>query len=146
MKPFLFMLLFLLILALPACSNQNTMQGRNNSSAERPSVLEDGVWPDNVYTEGLAVPPGTVDWAVLDTAKGYCAVFLVDVTEEEYRAYMDLLEEDGFFLVQEVSEEVKGQNGISIGTVLSDRAKELSISYVADGLGIYISLITEPDA
>ena len=144
MKKLILVIMLVSVLALTACSN--TTHDANNSSTESLIMLDAGVWPENDYTEGLAVPPGTVSWAVLDTAKGYCSINLVDLTDDEYNAYMELLKEDGFSIIEEVSEEIKGQNYVSVGTVLSNEDKGLSISYIPGSLSIYISFITEPDA
>ncbi len=145
MKKSLFIISFILVivLALTACSKQNSTQDTNNSPSESLTMLDEGVWPENEYTEGLSVPPGTVSWAVLDAAKGYCGISLIDLTDDEYNAYMELLKEDGFSIIEEVSEEIEGQNYVSIGTVLSNKEKSLSISYIPNNLGIYISFTTE---
>lgn len=68
MKKSLFIISFILVivLALTACSKQNSTQDTNNSPSESLTMLDEGVWPENEYTEGLSVPPGTVSWAVLD--------------------------------------------------------------------------------
>ena len=145
MKKSLFIISFILVivLALTACSKQNSTQDTNNSPSESLTMLDEGVWPENEYTEGLSVPPGTVSWAVLDAAKGYCSISLIDLTDDEYNAYMELLKEDGFSIIEEVSEEIEGQNYVSIGTVLSNKEKSLSISYIPNNLGIYIAFTTE---
>ena len=146
MKKLILAVTLISVLALTACSNQNATQNTNTSPSESLAMLEEGIWPENPYTEGLAVPPGTVSWAVLDTAKGYCSINLIDLTDEEYNAYMELLQEDGFSIVEENSEEVKGQDYITIGTVLANTDKALSISYIPNNLGIYISFIDGSDA
>ena len=56
---------------------------------------------------------------------------------------MELLKEEGFSIIEEVSEEIEGQNYVSIGTVLSNKEKSLSISYIPNNLGIYIAFTTE---
>lgn len=145
MKKAFFIISLILVLALTACSKETPKEDTSNSSSEILTILDEGIWPENEYTEGLAVPPGTVSWAVLDTTKNYCSINLTDLTDDEYNAYMELLKEDGFSVVEEVSEEIKGQNYVSIGTILSNKDKNLSISYIPDNLGIYISFVTEPD-
>lgn len=145
MKKAFFVVSFILVLALTACSQQPMTEGTSNTSSESLTILDEGIWPENEYTEGLAVPPGTVSWAVLDTTKSYCSINLIDLTDDEYNAYMELLKKDGFSIVEEVSEEIKGQNYVSIGTVLSNKDKNLSISYIPNNLGIYISFVTEPN-
>ena len=47
--------------------------------AESIVMLEEGVWPDNQYTENLPVPPGTVSRAMLDTVQRYCAVSVEEI-------------------------------------------------------------------
>lgn len=145
MKQLISAALFLFVLTLTACSTQSPTQGTAPAPPESFVMLDEGVWPENIYTEGLAVPPGTVDWAALDTENGYCSIHLMGLTDEEYNTYMELLQQDGFSVVEEISEEIKGQNYVSIGTILSDQDKALSISYIPDNLSIYISLIAEPD-
>ena len=70
MKKFVSIIAVLLILSLVACSNQDTPPTTDNSSntqSENITMLDEGVWPMNEYTEGLPVPSGTVAWAMLDT-------------------------------------------------------------------------------
>ncbi len=145
MKKLIIAVMLVLIFALPACSNQNETQGTNNSS-ENLVVLDEGIWPVNEYTDGLPVAPGTVSWAALDTVNGFCNINLVDMTDTEYNSYMELLKESGYTVIEESSEEINGQNYVSIGTVLSDGERGLSISYIPDNLGIYISFSSVPNA
>lgn len=63
MKKFVSIITILLILSLAACSNQDTPPGTdnsNNTQSESVTMLDEGVWPVNEYTEGLPVPSGTV--------------------------------------------------------------------------------------
>ena len=142
MKKTVLAIIVILALALTACSNQSTTQDTNNPSRDNITILDEGVWPENEYTEGLAVPPGTVNWAILDTRQEYCGVNLIDLTDDEFNAYIGLLKENGFSVVEEVSEKNKDQNYVSIGTILSNGEKAISISYMPSNLGIYISFIT----
>ena len=93
----------------------------------------------NEYTEGLPVPSGTVAWAMLDTEHGNCGISIVDIAESDYHDYMKLLEQEGFSVIEDVSEEIKGQDYVSIGTLLSNGEKGLSISYIPDNFTVYIS-------
>ena len=52
---------------------------------------------------------------------------------------MEILNQKGFSLIENVSEEIEGENYVSIGTLLSNEEKGLSISYIPDSLTIYIS-------
>ncbi len=58
---------------------------------------------------------------------------------------MELLKESGYSVIEESSEEVKDKDYISVGTVLSDGERGLSISYIPDNSGIYISFANEPN-
>ena len=53
--------------------------------------------------------------------------------------YMQELNDAGFSIVDETSEEIDGEDYLSIGTVLSDGEKGLSISRIPDNLVLYIS-------
>lgn len=145
MKKSILAVVLILILALTACSSQNATQDTSNTPSESLTMLDEGVWPVNEYTDGLPVAPGTVSWATLDTVNGFCGINLVDMTDDEYNAYMELLKENGYSVVEEVSEEIKGQNYVSIGTVLSNGERGLSISHTPNDLCIYISFTSEQD-
>ena len=143
MKKFISVIMILLMLSLTACSKQGTTPtgtgNTSNTQSENITMLDEGVWPANEYTEGLPVPPGTVAWALLDTQSGYCSINIEEMSEAEYNDYMDLLKQEGYSVIEEVSEEIKGQDYVSIGTLLSNDEKGLSISYIPDNLTIYIS-------
>ena len=57
----------------------------------------------------------------------------------DYNEYMELLNQEGFSVIENVSEEIEGENYVSIGTLLSNDEKWLSIRYIPDSLTIYIS-------
>ena len=142
MKKFVSIIAVLLILSLVACSNQDTPPTTDNSSntqSENITMLDEGVWPMNEYTEGLPVPSGTVAWAMLDTEHENCGISIVDINESDYNDYMKLLEQESFSVIEDVSEEIKGQDYVSIGTLLSNGEKGLSISYIPDNFTVYIS-------
>lgn len=143
MKKLVSIIAILLMFSLTACSHQDTPTGTNNPSntqSENITMLDDGVWPMNEYTEGLPVPTGTVEWAMLDTEHGNCSISIVNISETEYNDYFELLKQEGFSVIEEVSEKIEGQDYVSIGTLLSNEEKGLSISYIPDNLTIYISL------
>ena len=143
MEKYISVFAIMLIISLAACSNQNILSTStgNESNTQSNSVitLDEGVWPANEYTEGLPVPPGTVAWATLDTEHGNCSVNLTGISEDDYNEYMDILNQEGFSVVENVSEEIEGENYVSIGTLLLNEEKWLSISYIPNSLGIYIS-------
>lgn len=108
------------MLSLAACSNQDTPSAADNPSntqTESNTMLDAGVWPVNEYTEGLPVPSGTVGWAMLDTEHENCSISIVDISETDYNDYLELLKQEGFSIIEEVSEEIEGQDYVSIGTL-----------------------------
>ena len=144
MKKLISAVAILIILALTACSNQTSAPNDNSNASnllsEGITMLDDDMWPENEYTDGLPVPNGTVAWAMLDTERGNCSINIVDIAENDYNDYMKLLEHNGFSITEGVAEEVKGQDYVSIGTLLSNGEKWLSIGYIPYNLTIYISL------
>jgi hypothetical protein len=142
MKKLVSVIAVLIILTLTACSNQTLAPNDNGNASnllsEGITMLDDGMWPENEYTDGLPVPNGTVAWAMLDTERGNCSINIVDIAENDYNDYMKLLEQEGFLAIEGTSEKIKGQNYVSIGTLLSNGEKYLSISYIPDSLTIYV--------
>lgn len=143
MKKYISVLAIMLTISLAACSNQDISSAPANNGSNTPSnsvtILEEGVWPANEYTEGLPVPPGTVAWATLDAEHQNCSVNLTDISETNYNEYIEVLKQGGFSIVEDVSEEIEGQDYVSIGTLLSNEEKWISISYIPDSFTIYIS-------
>lgn len=131
-------LVFILLLALlTACSN------RTETSVDAPpqayTQLDEGVWPVNAYTDGLPVPPGTVAWAMLDAEHKNCSIGIEDIAESEFDDYLNRLKQAGFSVVEDVSEKIKGQDYVSVGAILSNGEKGVSVSCVPGNLAIYIT-------
>lgn len=140
MKKRLLTIVILLVLFLTACAGRTAgADDAERLPAESVTMLDEGVWPVNAYTEGLPVPPGTVAWTMLDAEHGTCSISVAELSEEEFRDYQVRLAQAGFSPVEHVSEEIKEQGYVSIGTLLSNGEKSLSISYVPETLTIYIS-------
>lgn len=78
-------------------------------------------------------------WAMLDTEHGNFSISIAGIDEKGYDNYMELLIQEGFSVVENVSEKIKGENYVSVGTLLSNGEKGLSISYIPDNLTIYVS-------
>jgi len=97
------------------------------------------VWPVNTFTDGLPVPPGTVSWAAIDEAHQSLAVNLTDMSETDYADYMKSLQQAGFAVIEETSEDIEGQDYTSTGVLLSSGEKNISISYIPGNFTIYIS-------
>lgn len=143
MKKYISVLAIMLTISLAACSNQDISSAPADNGSNTPSnsvtILEEGVWPANEYTEGLPVPPGTVTWATLDAEHENCSVNLTDISETDYNEYIEALKQGGFSIAEDVSEEIEGQDYVSIGTLLSNEEKWIAISYIPDSFTIYIS-------
>lgn len=149
MKKCISVFAMILMLALGACSQQDLpshpVDHASNSQSQSITILEEGVWPINEYTEGLPVPSGTVVWAMLDTEHKNCSINITDIRENDYHAYMEILNQEGFSMIENVSEEIDGENYVSIGSLLTDGEKGLSISYIPDNLTMYISFDNEAE-
>ena len=145
MKKCISVFAIVLMIFFVACSNQKNLStstgNESDSQSNSITTLDEGVWPDNEYTEGLPVPPGTVAWAILDTEHKNCSVNLTGISESDYNDYMEVLKQDGFSVIKNVSEDIKGEDYVSIGTLLSNEEKGLSISYGPNSLTIYISFV-----
>ena len=141
MKKFVSVFLIFLMLSMTACSNQDAPQATEVQTEV--VQLESGVWPVNEYTNGLPVPPGTVEWAMLDTKFENCSINIVDISESEFNDYIETLKNEGFSVIEEVSEEIEGQDYVSIGTILVSEEKGLSVGYIPNSLTIYISFDTD---
>ena len=143
MKKYISVLAIMLTISLAACSNQDISSAPADNGSNTPSnsvtILEEGVWPANEYTEGLPVPPGTVTWATLDAEHENCSVNLTNISETDYNEYIEVLKQGGFSIAEDVSEEIEGQDYVSIGTLLSNEEKWIAISYIPDSFTIYIS-------
>lgn len=143
MKRFIPGIAILLILSLTACSAPKTPPkdtgDASNSQSEGIIRLDEGEWPVNEYTEGLPVPTGTVAWAMLDTEHGNFSISIAGIDEKGYDNYMELLIQEGFSVVENVSEKIKGENYVSVGTLLSNGEKGLSISYIVSNLNAALS-------
>ena len=143
MKKYILVLAIMLTISLTACSNQDISSAPADNGSNTPSnsvsILEEGVWPANEYTEGLPIPPGTVTWATLDAEHENCSVNLTDISETDYNEYIEALKQGGFSIAEDVSEEIEGQDYVSIGTLLSNEEKWIAISYIPDSFTIYIS-------
>ena len=143
MKKYISVFVIMFMISLAACSNQDipstSTSNESNTQSNNVTMLDEGVWPVNEYTEGIPVPPGTVVWTTLDTEHENCSVNITDISESDYDEYIEILNQKGFSAIENVSEEIDGENYVSIGTLLSNGEKWLSISYIPDSLTIYMS-------
>ena len=145
-KRFAAALLAGMIILLASCSGQKQINSDTDiatTAQESMSVtmLEEGVWPVNKYTDGLPVPAGKVAWASIDEEHKICCVNITDISETEYREFIELLKKDGFSVTDNISEEVKGQNYVSECTNLTDNQRGLSVAYIPGSLTFSVSFI-----
>ena len=89
------------------------------------TMLAEGIWPENEYTAGVPVPPGTVGWAMLDSQNESCSIQVQSVPQAQFDDYYQQLQDTGY---QEI-ERTEEKNEISIGTLLSDGSRSISLAY-----------------
>ena len=137
MKKYVSIIAILLVLTLTACSNQETPPSTDNSGNTQSgsiTMLDEGIWPENEYTEGLPIPPGTVSWATLDTEHENCTVNIVDISETQYNEYMELLKQEGFSVIEKVSNKTYKGNELSM-RIIADHIRT-AVFIAADPTGI----------
>lgn len=143
MKRFIPGIAILLILSLTACSAPKTPPKDTGDASIRNLKVLLGLMRENGQSMNILrdfpIPTGTVAWAMLDTEHGNFSISIAGIDENDYDNYMELLIQEGFSVVENVSEKIKGENYVSVGTLLSNGEKGLSISYIPDNLTIYVS-------
>ena len=60
-------LCIILVVSFAACSAERpaSIKTENSSDTIPDSITfsDDGIWPENEYTQGIPTPPGTIGWA-----------------------------------------------------------------------------------
>ena len=51
---------------------------------------------------------------MLDTEHENCSISIVDISETDYNDYLELLKQEGFSIIEEVSEEIEGQDYVCL--------------------------------
>ncbi len=96
-------------------------------------------WPQNEYTEDLPQPAaGEVAGVFIDAERGFLAVFLSGITQEDSAAYVEALKQEGFQETEKTSEIIAGQGYTSTGILLFDGETYVSLTYFPDQLSLYI--------
>lgn len=131
-----------LFILLSGCGAGSAALGES-SSADMPSdshiLLESGSWPENSYTGVLPHPEaGRLENGWIDPERGYCYLSLSGVDDKAAEKYLEQLYAAGFWELERVSDEIRGQDYLYIGALLSNGKTELSLSHQQDHLGIYI--------
>lgn len=95
------------------------------------SILFDasGKWPENRFTQGLPISSGTVGWVMLDTERSTCGIQVNSISKEQFQTYYSALQNAGFSVIEKVTGSEKGQKFVSIGTLLSNGSKTVSLAY-----------------
>ena len=126
----------LIIAALAVCL---TACARSTVPAPQttPLVQSTDTWPQNEYTEGVPVPPGTVTQVQLGEQPPYCAILLDGVSDGQFDDYLNALREAGFSLAESASEQVNG--ALTIGTLYSNGSRYLSLAHSARQLSLYLA-------
>ena len=102
-------------------------------------LLSTDSWPQNAYTDGLPVPAaGSIQTGWIDPEKRYCYIALTGIDDSAAASYLDQLRSKGFQELEQVSEEIRGQDYVYLGCLLSDGERALSLGHHQDVLGIYI--------
>lgn len=114
--------------------------GKNPVNNDGSSVVREELeeWPDNDYTRAIIKPvTGTMDYVLYDEEAGYYAVFLKDITLEDGKQYIQLLQKNGFETVGSDS------NFVATGELLQKKNVVVSVSASENVLALYISLNAE---
>lgn len=132
-KTIAIVLCVILVISLAACSAERpdniTTENSNGTLPDSVTFIDDGVWPENEYTQDIPSPPGTIGWVMLDSEQENCSIQVNDITKAQFDSYYEKLLSSGFEEIEKVEEEVKGQGYISIGTIISNGTKSISLAY-----------------
>ena len=130
---FVIALCMFLVVSLAACSAERpaNIKTENACGTIPDSVMfsDDGIWPDNKYTQDIPAPPGTIGWVMLDDDKGSCAIRVDGITKAQFEAYYEKLLDSGYTEIEQVAQKEKGRGYISIGTILSNGSRSISLAY-----------------
>lgn len=127
----------IMTLALTACSATKpdgiTVENSLENLPESVILIDDGKWPENEYTLDVPIPSGTVGWIMMDHTRETCSIQIEQMSKTQFDKYYKLLQNEGFAVIERTEEEIAGQRYISIGTVLSNGSRSVSLAY-ADGV------------
>ena len=137
-KTFAIALCIILVVSFTACSAERpsniTTENSNGTIPDFISFSDDGIWPDNEYTQDIPTPPGTIGWVMLDAEKNNCSIQIDGMTKAQFDSYYEKLLDSGYIEIEKVEEQVKGQGYISIGTIVSNGSKSISLAYAESAL------------
>ncbi len=97
---FTYAMLCIISTTVMLCGCGKTSANEEGKTDEGSSVIREELeeWPDNDYTRTIIEPvTGTMDYVLYDEEAGYYAVFfLKDITLEDGKQYIQLLQKNGF--------------------------------------------------
>lgn len=132
-KTIAIVLCIIMAVSLAACSAERpdniTTENSNGTIPDSITFSDDGICPDNEYTQDIPSPPGTIGWVMLDSEKENCSIQIDGMTKAQFDSYYEKLLDSGYTEIEKVEEEVKGQGYISIGTIISNGSKSISLAY-----------------
>ena len=126
-------LCILIVVSLASCSAEkpNDIQIQNSLESFPDSITftDDEKWPENDFTKDIPTPPGSVSWVILDSENENCSVQIAEITKAQFDAYYKNLLSSGYSEIEKIVEEAKGESYISIGTIISNGSKSISLAY-----------------
>ena len=92
---FVIALCIILVVSFVACSAErpSNIKAKNSSGTIPDSITfsDDGIWPDNEYTQGIPTPPGTIGWVMLDSEQENCSIQIDGMTKAQFDSYCEQL-------------------------------------------------------
>ncbi len=144
-KLYTIFLIMVLIFIMTACENKHIINNRSSVDSSGDSLPDSFImfdtekWPENEYTANIPQPESESNvrgW--IDPDKGYCYIELPDMTKTESEKYIETLKATGFAEVEKVAEEIKNEDYVSIGTLLTYDGITVSIAYLDEHFGMCI--------
>lgn len=137
---FTYAMLCIISTTVMLCGCGKTSANEEGKPDDGSSVIREELeeWPDIDYTRAIIKPvTGTMDYVLYDEEEGYYAVFLKNITLEDGKQYIQLLQKNGFETVSSDS------NFVATGELLQKKNVVVSVSASENVLALYISLNAE---
>lgn len=136
MKKYTCAALLLAVVLFTGCATTEKAEPSSSATAAMQQIAE---WPVNSNTASVPAPQtGTPDYVIADEKAGYYAIFYKDISAQEGKEYLDVLEENGY------EQMIADANEASAGVLLQNETTHLSVSIAEGTLGIYITKATAP--
>ena len=142
MKITVFFLFAAVSVLCTACSTAGKSSAQTVDDTPWPQITYTDEWPDNQNTIGVPIPSaGSIAQVVSPSDGRYCSVTLEEVSENAVENYLINLEESGFFLLEDVSEDLSGDGDLSIGATYSNGKIGVSIAYYGGVFSLYMAVL-----